>query len=402
MPGPKSANTGFDENVANDVLKDNFGDDPALQDDVGSDPGSDPGSDDGEAGLENFGDDPGSDDGVDDRGEDDDLGQDEQPPQRQQQQRQPEPRQQQQRPKSDADKRREAFERRAKVRADRQGNLVNEKGEIVARAGREARYYNSLTKAQRDMVNMDNQARAVQGDLTSRLKKAVDIGVALHDELKVVKENAGYGDKLGLPQSAQRQALEFAKQLLDPATRQTALTSILTLAAANGTDLTKLGLNGSGIDVAGLKAMMGDMIKPLTEAQTAAQQREQQMKATETEQQEALQTVQRFFAENPAALPYQQVFTRVYGDPRYANLSMSEVWARIQLALMRQGRAPGQRGNGGQNRQQRRQNLPNGRRAPGGGGDFDPARNNQPADPSKSYDAILRDVLKDTGYRTGQ
>lgn len=264
--------------------------------------------------------------------------------------------------------------RNAPVKPDKQGNLRDQHGNIVARAGKESRLY---TDAHNAKVEVQRTRMQVQ-EINSRLEKAINIGQQLHGELEQLKGQQEQMRQLGLEPSEMLDAMQLAAMAKkDP---QQALKQLLTRAAMQGIDLTQLGMQG-GMDVKSiseaLRAEMAVHLKPVSEQARKAEE-QKRLDAEDTEAKQAVESeVRTFFSENPDALAHGEVFKRVL--QQYPKMSLGEVWARIQLNLMRQ---PPQR----QNRQQ--PSLPNGRGGPQGG------RSPEIAAPDMSYDDIIREALK--------
>ena len=270
----------------------------------------------------------------------------------------------------------------AEVRPDGRGNLVNAQGQVVARAGKEARLYQDLHKTR-------SQAQTLQGqftDVTNRLKKAVEIGQQLHRDLATTKQQVEAVKQFGLDQNDHLTALRLFKELRD--NPQQALKNLLTRAATNGINISELGAQGgfdpkSLIDV--IRQEIGAAVNPLRE-RTEAEKKQQQESAALQQQRERVQgEVNSFFDSNPDARQYLPVFSQTIRQ--FPDMSLGEVWARIQLHLA-QNPQPRSRS---QNSPSRR-SLPSGRPAPvGGDSDLAPV--------SDSYEAIVRAALDASGIR---
>lgn len=338
--------------------------------------------------LDNLGDESGIEDGDEgsdsiDEGEDllDRTGHE--PEVRRDRQQRQQPQRQQQQPQQ------RPIPKTAEIRADQRGNLIGPDGKVVAKAGFEARMYQDTVRARGEAAQATAQVR----DVTSRLNRAVEIGQQFHGQIEGLKQQladkSGAGDRLGLTQSEQLQAFQFAAEAKqDPIA---AIRKLLTLAASRGVDVTKIGMQPGGVDPKSLVDLVRNEIttamNPL-KAETEARQRAAQETEQQTQQYQATEReVQGFFNENPAAREHIPVFHAVLSDPKFSKMSLGEVWARIQLNLERNA----MRGNGQQrvNPQQRR-NLPAGRGAPNGG-------TSEMAPINASYDQILRDTLDQLG-----
>lgn len=263
---------------------------------------------------------------------------------------------------------------------DKKGNIVDKKtGKILARSGAEARLFRNAYKAQRENITL----KATAGEYQRRLNKAIDIGKGLYRDLQAAKAAGGgdeTGKKLGLSNAEQLEA--FQMYALGKSNPEDFLKKILTRAAVRGIDVKKLGLEG-GIDVKSLsETLLAAIDQRLAPVKTLTESQRKEQEASERKQQfldEANEEVTDFFRSNPGAVKYGRVFEKVYSNPANANISLGEVWAKIQLAALK-ARKP-QRNNPD------RRSPPNGRRRggpPAGGGSLNLDRN---------YADILNEVL---------
>lgn len=276
----------------------------------------------------------------------------------------------------------------AEIRTDGKGNLVDKKtGQIVARAGAEARMYQKMHRQSLQLQSVEAQ----RVDMENRLKKAIEIGTQLFERNKMLQENQGTfaPQRYGLQDHEAVEALNFAKQAkTDPIG---AIKAILTRASSNGIDLSSIGLQGGNFDPASLMNLVrqeiGQAMNPLKERsqrETADQQRQREAQQAADE---AKSELNRFIAQNPEVREYLPIFAKVYENPQFQHMSLGEVWSRIQLNLLRQGQqTQGQRPAN----QQRRRNpgLPRGQNRPPQNG---PQGNLAPVE--TSYEDIVRDIL---------
>jgi hypothetical protein len=286
------------------------------------------------------------------------------------------------------------FPKNAEVRPDKKGNLVDKDGKIVAKAGVEARFYTQAHKAKQAAQVAQLQVQDYQG----RLERAVEIGTQLHDELDRMKAEQKVIKDLGLAPNELLEAAQLAAQA-----KQNPLAvvrNILTRAAANGIDISQLGLPANGTDLKGfmelVRSEIGTALNPLKQRTAKEQEQEQQREAQQEAQRSLTTHVVSFFKDNPEALQYQQVFAEVLKQPFAKNMSLGEVWARIQLHLERARLNGGNRQNNRNGSPRRRgPSMPNGRSNFGNGR----TQNNRNQDdviasPATSYETILRDVMK--------
>lgn len=271
----------------------------------------------------------------------------------------------------------------AEVRPDARGNLVDAKGNIVAKAGKEARLYQKASNASRQLQSVQAQAAAHVTDLTNRLQRAVEIGREVYGRLETLQAQNAQMQKLGVSPQEQLEAMQLVA--MSKSNPVQALKTILTRAAANGIDLSELGLSG-GTDMKSLADMLRGEIQqqmqPLRQRTEAEQRQEQQRKEQEQAFNGAKVHVAQFFAQNPDARQYLPVLDAVL--QRHPQMTLNEIWAKLQLFLVqRQQRAgDGTRARGA---------FPNGR------GRLPPRSRSQMADVNQSYEQIARSVMADAG-----
>lgn len=395
-----------DQGEARDIVADNLGLSPA---DLGMD------REDTFANLEiEDGDDLDQDDDIEDQNledaplDDDELGT--QPQQRRQQdERQPQQQQRRQQQQPDNLTARPGQQRGefdvAKIKYDNKGNVLSSDGKrIIATAGREARMFTTLHQRTQQLGTIREAAQNAINEVDNRLKQAVEIGTNLHRQLTALQQSGSEYQRAGLSDSENREAIELASMFKRSPVE--AIKTMLTRAAARGIDMTSLGLQPGGFDPAALMSLVQQRIDaglaPVKQwNDQSAQQRQQQ-----TDNTGAVETAKRelntFLISNPEARQYLPVIQKVYENPEFANMTLNEVWLRIQLNLARNNQQ--RQRNGGhptgrlRNRQQPR--LPSGRGNPGGGGNGNGNRQvdvNSPAPVSESYEEIVRSVMGAAG-----
>lgn len=276
--------------------------------------------------------------------------------------------------------------RNAEVKPDKQGNLVDATGKVVARRGSEARLYQAAHTAR-------GQAQTLQGQLqeaNTRLRKAVEIGQKFHSDLVAAQATSNAIKQFGLEQTEHLTALRLYKELRD--NPKEAIKNILTRAAANGITVAELG-SASGVDPKSLldlvRQEIGKAVNPL-QARTAAEEKQRQEADALTQRQGEIQAeVDSFFTENPEAKEFLPVFTQTI--QQYPKMTLGEIWSRIQLHFARnpqdRRRNQNSRGQTGS-----RRSLPSGRRMPVGNG-----QDGEMAPVSDSYAAIVRAALDSAG-----
>lgn len=278
------------------------------------------------------------------------------------------------------------------VKADARGNLVDGSGQIVARAGKEARLYQTAINATRGYQQLQNQHRTVAGDLTNRLNRAVEIGRELSTRIEQFEARNAEVARLGISPQEQTQAMQLAARAkTDPIGT---LKFLLTQAAANGIDVAQLGMQG-GADFKTIAEVIRNELQqgmqPLKQRTELDQRQEKERNRTQQEQNEALTHVKSFFAQNPDAQRFIPIFDGVLQN--HPGTSLDAIWARIQLNLER--RQWQQQGNGGGTRQRR--GAPNGR------GRLPEGQNNNSrgsmAPVTQTYEQVARGVFDDLGIK---
>jgi hypothetical protein len=301
------------------------------------------------------------------------------------------------------------FDPRATFRQDQKGNLVDTRtGELIARAGSEARIYQRVHKQASDYIraatgNIQNQ---MQGE-RQKLNRAVEIGLGFEKELSDLKAYVGQINAFELPKEGLIEAAQYYKQAQsDPVG---VLKNLLTRAALSGIDISQLGMDPQGID----PKTLVEQIRKEIQAGIApvAQFTNQQVQERENQQVEsqylrqAESQVNEFFGKTREAIPFTHIFHAVLQQPRFQHMSLGEIWDKIQLHLMRNGVNPRQPPTRSQRqrlsgtRETPSRSLPNGQGMAPSGGDMGRGANAGPAHPSMSYDAIIREVLGNTARR---
>jgi hypothetical protein len=302
------------------------------------------------------------------------------------------------------------FDPRATFRQDQKGNLIDTRsGELIARAGSEARIYQRVHKQASDYIraatgNIQNQMQAER----SKLNRAVEIGLGFEKELSDLKGYVNQINAFELPKEGLIEAAQYYKQAqTDPVG---VLKQLLTRAALSGIDISQLGMDPKGVDPAAMMEMVRrevqQGIRPVAEF-TTQQQKAQQEKQVESQYLRQAETlVNDFFGKTREAIPFTHIFHAVLQQPRFQHMSLGEIWDKIQLHLMRNGvdprqapsRAQRQRLSGTRDGAPSR-SLPSGQGMAPSGGDVGRGTNAGPAHPSMSYDAIIREVLGNTARR---
>lgn len=258
-------------------------------------------------------------------------------------------------------------------KADNKKNLVDSKGKVVARAGTERQAF-ERTKAALKQKHQESQA------LVARLNEVSQAGRILLDRYNQLKEDSGYGDKIGLTKDENKEALDvFARMKHDA---KGGLKYILTKMTMAGHDLSDLGVSGP-LDA---QAIADAAIKRHIAATKPVE---------ETHEQKAEKAAKQFLDDFPNARNKIPIIAEA--KQRWPQYSLHEIWVRlsiheaIEAFKAKSGtRRPEQRGD--------QKRLPN--NAP-------PAKHNnpreskrrvlddRPRDPTKSYSEIGKDLLRE-------
>lgn len=298
----------------------------------------------------------------------------------------------------------------ALVKPDQKGNLVDSNGQIIARAGAEARHYQKFSRhfeaPLRAAATQITQARQQAQQFQNNLNQAVEIGQQLATKVRelTAAQSNGLEQQFGITRDELIQAATFARQAKsDPAS---ALKSLLTMAAARGIDLKSvLGPNApnGGLDLKAvtdlIKGEISTAIKPLQDRTAQEQQQAERQQAFQQEVQRIQTEAKNFFTNTPDAVPFLEAFRAIKTDPNLRHLSMEHVWSEIQLKLARAGHTPQSYIQAMRGRQQR----PNGGTMPQGRprGTIQPdgprgGSQSEMAPVSTSYEDIVRDLLRST------
>lgn len=290
------------------------------------------------------------------------------------------------------------------VKRDAKGNLVDSTGQIVARAGREARVYqNAFRNAQAASRQETQRAQRETTQLRDNLERAIEIGTKAYNQLEALQKQGNLAKEAGLSGEEHAEAVRLASlSKRDPGAF---VRHVLTQAAARGIDLKALGLQGGALDTAAIRQLVDDAVKPLSDAARQEQARREQEAANSERVETLRREVEDWFGANPEAEAYGEVILEAM--KRRPNSTLNEVWANIQLYEMRTGqslvdrgehRRDGRNGNGRDVRtEQRREPMPRGRMPVNDRGGTDDAR--APAPVSASYDDIIKDVMAATTTR---
>lgn len=264
------------------------------------------------------------------------------------------------------------------VRSDAQGNLIDQNGQVVARAGAERRLYEKATDATTRLEQATGQLQ-MYANKVNELQQQVNQSQALN----------GMPQKLGLNENEAVMSMQLMnKWKQDPVGT---IKYLLTEAKAAGHNVDIEGL-APGMDMGAIARIIDQRLQPLQQDREA-QQREQQV------QQEAERQYQEFIY-NPAfpnARTHENEIAQLLrSDPR---LSLEAAYYKLQSYALQRGldfTQPLGPQLQYQQQQPAQQSVANGGGAPmvPGGGNA-PVQTPSPtyADPDDSYDAIIRQVM---------
>lgn len=253
-------------------------------------------------------------------------------------------------------------------KADGKGNLVDDKGKIVARAGPERTAFERTKKA------LSLKQQELNG-ITQHLQKVAAAGKELLTKYNALKEEASYGDKLGLTKEESKEAIDVFNRMKHDA--KSGLKYILTKMSLAGHDLTDLGVSGP-LDAS---AVAAEAIRKHI-ASTKPVEKSPEDQATET----ANQFLERF----PRAR--QDIAIIAQAKQHAPEMSLDEIWVRLAVhravEAFKAKNQPQQRQRSAPNnaptvrnqnsRQEKRRSL-----------------DNSPRDPKSSFHLIGQDLLKE-------
>lgn len=209
------------------------------------------------------------------------------------------------------------------LKEDKEGNLVNDKGEIIASAGTSRDYYERLKAAGR--AYRDNAQNLAQSNIVlgEKFKE-------LYDAYNALSEKASFDitKETGFTDAETKQAIQIMKAYKqDPIA---AIKSLLTQAQANGIDVSQIGANITA-NPADMRTLIQDIINE--RIGPIAQQTEEQ-----TAVQKAQEMVRNFFAKFPEAEQYENAIAEA--KQRFPQMSLNEIWLRLSRELNKKQEIP--------------------------------------------------------------
>lgn len=276
---------------------------------------------------------------------------------------------------------------------DQRGNIIDPKtGQVVAKAGAEARLYMDGRKAKMDAYQAGVQNQQLRG----YVQQAVGFIQQYRAQLEGLREAHSAGERMGVTPQETAQAVEFVARLKKGGPDAIgAIKEILTRAAAAGIDVASLGAGGSALDVKslidGIRAEFAPIRQDIDAQKAAVSQQREQAVHQEQQWNRAAEITLNFFQNAPEAVPYAKVIEAGLRDPRFRGWTIREVWQHIQLHLARNGT------NGAANESSHRSGsepIPRGGRTPPGAS-YDALR---PAPVNMRFEDLVNEVLDQAGY----
>lgn len=278
----------------------------------------------------------------------------------------------------------------AKLTFDKQGNVVDAKGNVLARTGKERRLYEDAHNSKFAL----GQAQQQLGEMNGIMVKAQQLFAALKAENTTLKEAQNAGNAQGLSAQEQAEAMElYSRGKSDPIT---IVKELLTRASQSGYDLGEFN-QGVPFDLKSLTDGIVGQIKPLVEPFSVQQQ---QTSAHDQAVADARKEASEFLGRNPGAVPYADTIATMVGDEsnRFGNPSMNEAWLMIQNYLLQHGQRQPTSPGSPENNRTGGPSIPQGqgpREVRASSGKLDMT----PVDPKKSYKEIGREVFSELGIK---
>lgn len=260
---------------------------------------------------------------------------------------------------------------------DANRNLIDDKGKVVARAGRErglfTRMRQELVKAERDGIK-----------LARRLTESAELLRKVWGMYKEEKAKKSYAADHGLSEEETKQVVDLA--VLSKADPIAAAKKHLTLLHLNGIDITSLGVPGA-VDAKTIASELKAHVDKRLEARDAPKD---PAPSPEDVVAQAKQEVYDTLDKYPEAVPYVKFIAEVKN--KFPAWSVEKCWLELKSQMQAQDRAA--TGAVNKQRQQQRQAPPKpnntrGRRV-------DTRVRTTPDDAALTYEQIAAEVLRDT------
>jgi hypothetical protein len=266
-----------------------------------------------------------------------------------------------------------------KLKSDAKGNLINERGHVIATAGRERRYFERAQKAS-NTVNQQSQYIRDLETRTRELESVQNSNTALN----------GLPQQLGLNGTEAELGLKLIKSYkTDPIGT---IKYILTEAAASGHNINDLIGRDGGIDMNAIGRMIDQRLQPVTEQYS-------QQQAMEQAKQEAQRQINQFYAKYPDAPTHEDVIGKMLqSDP---TLSLEGAYAQLLRVAQVHGldfsqplRPQLEAKQNAPLSSARKPSAPPSGRAPTA---TVPATNTMPVDANTSYENVIRQSMTAAG-----
>lgn len=258
-------------------------------------------------------------------------------------------------------------------KADAKKNLVDKDGKVIARSGTERQAF-ERTKAA--LKQKHNESRA----LAQRLQEVSTAGRTLLDRYNALKNEADYGNKIGLAKEESKEALDLYARMKHDA--KGGLKYILTKMQMAGHDLSDLGVSGP-LDA---KAIADEAIKRHLSATKPVE---------ETHEQKAEKAAKQFLDDFPNAR--NKIPAIAEAKQRWPQFSLHEIWLRLSIyeAIEAFKAKSGNLRPGPQGQQKRPSNAAPPAKHSNARGERRRNLDNAPRDPTKSYSEIGKDLLRE-------
>lgn len=212
-----------------------------------------------------------------------------------------------------------------KVSADKKGNLVDEKGKIIAPAGPARRFYEDKVKAERGLANA-GQMITHQRTVMAQAGQAIQY---MKDQLTHIQSTQDLPKQLGLNNDEYVEFLQLgAKFKTDPVN---AVKYLLTRAAQRGIKLDELGAGG-GID---LSVITNDITKQIDQRLAPITNRFKEGETVERQQQQERMGLLELQSQGVPE-EYLKVVYAMGQQAEFRGANPSERWLRLQNYLLRQ------------------------------------------------------------------
>jgi hypothetical protein len=216
----------------------------------------------------------------------------------------------------------DGFNPAGKYAADKNGNLIDKAGKIIAKSGAERKLFQTM----RDAVINEQRSNI---KLAKRLDELARLTNNLYQKYQELGAAKTYASTVGLTEEENRTAVDMAA--LSKRDPLGAAKMHLTKLHLAGVDISSLGAPGA-IDP---KTIAAEVTKQV-QAGIAAQQKP--VTSPEDDRRAAVTAeATEFLDENPEAVPYVKLIGEA--KAKYPKMGLPEIWTRIKLAALGAGKA---------------------------------------------------------------